>query len=65
VTDFAYHEGRIVIDFGLAKNGGMEISTTVECPESDVDGELPHRLMVEGALSMARDSLDEIYNPEE
>lgn len=60
---FAYHEGRITIDFGLTEHGGLELSTSVECPVSD--GDLPHRMMVEGALMMARDSLDEIYNGEE
>lgn len=60
---FAYHGGRITIDFGLTEHGGLELSTTVECPEAE--DELPHRLMVEGALMMARDLLDEIYSGEE
>lgn len=64
MSDFAYHEGRIVIDFGLTRGGNMEIETTVECPEADVDGDLPHRIQVEGALVMARDCLDEIYSGE-
>lgn len=58
---FAYHEGRITIDFGMTEHGHMELHTTVQCPESDVDGDLPHRMLVEGALSMARESLDEVY----
>ena len=59
-TPFAYHEGRITIDFGLTEHGGLQLSTTIECPvEPD---ELPHRILVEGALTMARDSLDELYN---
>lgn len=60
---FAYHEGRIIIDFGLVEGEGMIISTSVECPEAP--DELPHRIMVEGALMMARDSLDKIYDSEE
>lgn len=61
MAQFAYHEGRITIDFGLTEHGGMELSTNVQCPESDVDDDLPHRMLVEGALMMARDSLDAIY----
>ena len=60
-AQWAWHEGRIVIDFGLTKGGGMEVSTYVECPESDEGGELPHRMQAEGALVMARDALNEIY----
>lgn len=62
MTAFAYHEGRIIIDFGLTEHGDMEIRTDVSCPESDIDGDLPHRMIVEGALMMARDSLDAVYN---
>ena len=61
MSKFAYHEGRIIIDFGLTEHGSMEIQTHVECPESDIDGDVPHRMMVEGAIAMARDSLDELY----
>jgi len=63
-SKWAWHEGRIIIDFGIAQSGGMEISTFVECPDSDTDYELPHRMQVEGAIMMARDSLDEIYKGE-
>ena len=61
---FAHHECRINIDFGLTTDGHMEVCTTVESPEAEVDGELPHRIQVEGALMMARDSLDAIYSEE-
>lgn len=60
-------DGRIVIEWGLpeGQSVGIDVTVTVESPafeDMGLEPDLPSRILTEGALSMARDSIAAIYD---